>query len=155
VIIMTSNIGSQVIQDLTGKEGAEWEIEAQVRGLLRQHFRPEFLNRVDEIVIFHALGKEHLTRIVDIQLKGLEKRLAARGLRLEVSPAAKAELGERGYDPVFGARPLKRVIQQEIENPLATRLLDGEFEEGDVVRIDADRHKRFSFEKGGERVGQQ
>jgi ATP-dependent Clp protease ATP-binding subunit ClpB len=148
VIIMTSNIGSQIIQDLTGKEGAEWEIEAQVRGLLRQHFRPEFLNRVDEIVIFHSLGKEHLTRIVDIQLRGLEKRLKARGLHLAVSDAAKAELGERGYDPTFGARPLKRVIQQEIENPLATKILDGEFAEGDTVEIGADRHKRFEFRKG-------
>ncbi len=148
VIIMTSNIGSQIIQDLTGKEGAEWEIEAQVRGLLRQHFRPEFLNRVDEIVIFHSLGKEHLTRIVDIQLQGLEKRLKGRGLHLKVSDAAKAELGERGYDPTFGARPLKRVIQQEIENPLATRILDSEFNEGDTVEIDADRHQRFLFRKG-------
>ncbi|HVX84227.1 MAG TPA: ATP-dependent chaperone ClpB [Phycisphaerae bacterium] len=148
VIIMTSNIGSQVIQDLTGKEGAEWEIEAQVRGLLKQHFRPEFLNRVDEIVIFHALDKQHLTRIVDIQLRGLEKRLENRGLHLAISDAAKAELAERGYDPVFGARPLKRVIQQEIENPLATRILDGEFEEGDHVKIDADHHKRFAFSKG-------
>ncbi|HVS70094.1 MAG TPA: ATP-dependent chaperone ClpB [Phycisphaerae bacterium] len=148
VIIMTSNIGSQVIQDLTGKEGAEWEIEAQVRGLLKQHFRPEFLNRVDEIVIFHALDKQHLTRIVDIQLGGLEKRLENRGLHLAISDAAKAELAERGYDPVFGARPLKRVIQQEIENPLATQILDGEFEEGDTVRVDADHHKRFAFSKG-------
>jgi ATP-dependent Clp protease ATP-binding subunit ClpB len=148
VIIMTSNIGSQVIQELTGKEGEEWEIEGQVRSLLRQHFRPEFLNRVDEIVIFHALGKEHLGPIVDIQLRGLENRLKARGLHLGISDAAKAQLAERGYDPTFGARPLKRVIQQEIENPLATHILDGEFVEGDTVQIDADRHQRFTFTKG-------
>ncbi len=102
VIIMTSNIGSQVIQELAGKEGSEWEIEAQVRNLLREHFRPEFLNRVDEIVIFHTLAKEQLRRIVDIQLRSLEGRLKSRGMRLVVSDAAKMELGERGYDPVFG-----------------------------------------------------
>ena len=133
---------------MTGKEGAEWEIEAQVSGLLREHFRPEFLNRVDEIVIFHSLSKEHLRRIVDIQLRALEKRLKSRGMHLVITNAAKAELGERGYDPVFGARPLKRVIQQEIENPLATRILDGDFADGDTVEIDADQHRRFSFNKG-------
>jgi ATP-dependent Clp protease ATP-binding subunit ClpB len=148
VIIMTSNIGSQVIQELTGKEGAEWEIEGQVRMLLRQQFRPEFLNRVDEIVIFHALGKEHLKHIVEIQLRSLENRLKSRGLHLAISDSAKAQLAERGYDPTFGARPLKRLIQQEIENPLATKILNGDFAEGDTVRIDADRHQRFSFTKG-------
>ena len=148
VIIMTSNIGSQIIQELAGKEGAEWEIEGQVRSLLRQHFRPEFLNRVDEIVIFHTLGKEHLKHIVEIQLRSLESRLKARGLHLAVSDNAKEQLGERGYDPAFGARPLKRLIQQDIENPLATHLLNGDFTEGDTVEIDADRHQRFSFKKG-------
>ncbi|MGN6367491.1 MAG: ATP-dependent chaperone ClpB [Phycisphaerae bacterium] len=148
VIIMTSNIGSQVIQELAGKEDAEWEIEAQVRNLLREHFRPEFLNRVDEIVIFHSLKKEQLRRIVDIQVRNLENRLKSRGMHLVLTEAAKDELGERGYDPVFGARPLKRIIQQEIENPLATRILDGEFGEGDTIEIDADRHKRFTFKKG-------
>jgi ATP-dependent Clp protease ATP-binding subunit ClpB len=148
VIIMTSNIGSQMIQELAGKEGAEWEIEGQIRTLLREHFRPEFLNRVDEIVIFHALGKEHLRQIVDIQLQSLERRLKGRGLHLSISDTAKAQLAERGYDPIFGARPLKRVIQQEIENPLATHILDGEFAEGDTVAIDADQHLRFTFKKG-------
>jgi len=148
VIIMTSNIGSQIIQELAGKEGSEWEIEGQVRSLLRQHFRPEFLNRVDEIVIFHTLGKEHLKHIVDIQLRNLENRLKARGLHLAISDKAKEQLGERGYDPAFGARPLKRLIQQDIENPLATHLLNGDFGEGDTVEIDADRHQRFTFKKG-------
>jgi ATP-dependent Clp protease ATP-binding subunit ClpB len=153
VIIMTSNIGSQIIQDLAGKSDEsgnsnDWEIEAQVRSLLRQHFRPEFLNRVDEIVIFHTLGKEHLARIVDIQLRGLEGRLKSRGLHLQISDPAKAQLAERGYDPTFGARPLKRLIQQEIENPLATHILDGDFNEGDTVAIDADRQQRFTFNKG-------
>ncbi len=148
VIIMTSNIGSQVIQELAGKENAEWEIEAQVRNLLRDHFRPEFLNRVDEIVIFHSLKKEQLRKIVDIQVRNLENRLKSRGMHLVLTERAKDELGERGYDPVFGARPLKRVIQQEIENPLATKILDGDFAEGDTIEIDADRHKRFAFKKG-------
>ena len=136
VIIMTSNIGSQIIQDLTANrkgtaEEADWEIEAQVRSMLKQHFRPEFLNRVDEIVIFHTLGKEHLKQIVDIQLRNLEQRLKARGLHLEITESAKNQLGDRGYDPAFGARPLKRVIQQEIENPLAGHILDGDFKDGD------------------------
>jgi ATP-dependent Clp protease ATP-binding subunit ClpB len=148
VIIMTSNIGSQIIQDLQGKEGSDWEIEGQIRTMLRDHFRPEFLNRVDEIVIFHSLGKEHLKQIVDIQLRSLENRLKARGLHLVITDSAKAQLAERGYDPIFGARPLKRVIQQEIENPLATHILDGDFAEGDTVEIDADRHQRFAFKKG-------
>jgi ATP-dependent Clp protease ATP-binding subunit ClpB len=148
VIIMTSNIGSQVIQELAGKEGGEWEIEAQVRTLLRQHFRPEFLNRVDEIVIFHSLGKKHLSHIVEIQLRNLENRLKGRGLHLQITDAAKVQLAERGYDPTFGARPLKRLIQQEIENPLATHILDGEFKEGDTVQIDVDRHERFTFTRG-------
>jgi ATP-dependent Clp protease ATP-binding subunit ClpB len=152
VIIMTSNIGSQAIQDLAAKEAdspdADWEIEAQVRSMLRQHFRPEFLNRIDEIVIFHMLGKEHLKKIVDIQLGNLERRLENRGLHLAISGAAKTQLGDRGYDPAFGARPLKRVIQQEIENPLATHILDGEFKEGDTVEIDADHLQKFTFKKG-------
>ncbi len=166
VIIMTSNIGSQIIQELTakageaaadvgakeGEGGADWEIEAQVRTLLRQHFRPEFLNRVDEIVIFHTLGKAHLKHIVEIQLRNLESRLKSRGLHLAISDSAKAQLAERGYDPSFGARPLKRLIQQEIENPLATRILDGDFAEGDTVQVDADRHLRFTFTKGAPQV---
>jgi ATP-dependent Clp protease ATP-binding subunit ClpB len=154
VIIMTSNIGSQAIQELAAKkagdENADWEIEAQVRSMLRQHFRPEFLNRIDEIVIFHTLGKEHLKKIVDIQLRNLEQRLKSRGLHLVVTDAAKLQLGERGYDPAFGARPLKRVIQQEIENPLATHILDGEFKEGDTVQIDAGHLQQFKFGKVGE-----
>jgi ATP-dependent Clp protease ATP-binding subunit ClpB len=148
VIIMTSNIGSQVIQDLAGKEGSDWEIEAQVRNQLRDHFRPEFLNRVDEIVIFHTLGKEQLRHIVSIQLRHLEDRLKSRGMYLKLSDAAKTELGDRGFDPVFGVRPLKRVIQQEIENPLAAKILNGEFGEGDTITIDADAHSRFAFHKG-------
>jgi ATP-dependent Clp protease ATP-binding subunit ClpB len=148
VIIMTSNLGSQIIQDLAGKDNAEWEIEAQVRNLLREHFRPEFLNRVDEIVTFHTLGKEQLRHIVTIQLRHLEDRLKSRGMQLHLTDAAKTELGDRGFDPVFGARPLKRVIQQEIENPLASKILNSDFIEGDTITIDADAHSRFHFNKG-------
>jgi len=148
LIVMTSNIGSQAIQELTSKESEDWEIEAQVRGMLREHFRPEFLNRVDEVVIFHVLRKEQLAQIVKIQVGLLEKRLQARGMHLFVTEKAAAALGERGYDPTFGARPLKRVIQQEVENPLATKILDGEFGEGDTVHVDADRHGQFAFKKG-------
>ncbi len=148
VIIMTSNIGSQIIHDLAGKEGSEWEIEAQVRDLLKQHFRPEFLNRVDEIVTFHTLSKPHLKKIVTIQLQNLEKRLKAHGMHLTISEKARDHLGEEGYDVTFGARPLKRVIQQQIENPLASQILDGHFAEGDTIHVDLDTHRRFTFTKG-------
>jgi ATP-dependent Clp protease ATP-binding subunit ClpB len=117
VIIMTSNIRSA---------------EA-----LRDVFRPEFLNRIDEVVEFHALTKEQLAEVVELQLRRLTERLAERGLRLEVTDAAKEQLVEAGWDPTYGARPLKRAIQRLVENPLALRLLEGEFAEGDTVRVDA------------------
>jgi len=104
---------------------------------LRAHFRPEFLNRVDDIIIFHPLGREHIEQIIDIQLKGLMKRLAERKIVVELTPAAKAQLIEEGYDPVYGARPLKRVIQRRILDPLAMRVLQGDFREGDVIHVDA------------------
>ncbi|HTV47299.1 MAG TPA: ATP-dependent chaperone ClpB [Phycisphaerae bacterium] len=148
LIVMTSNIGSQVIQELTSHAGADWEIEARVRDLLRQHFRPEFLNRVDEIVIFHTLQKEQISKIVEIQLAQLEKRLKTRGYNLTLTDKAKKELGEQGYDVTFGARPLKRVIQQQIENPLAEKILAGELPEGSTIQIDSDRHQRFTFKAG-------
>jgi ATP-dependent Clp protease ATP-binding subunit ClpB len=153
VIVMTSNIGSQQIMDLSAKDSEEWEIEATVKAQLRNHFRPEFINRVDEVIVFHPLGKEQLTAIVDVQLESLRKRLAARGLTLELTDAAKKLLADEGYDPQFGARPLRRVIQQRIENPLATRLLEGGFGEGDNVRIDVDAGKQaFVIGKGAEVV---
>jgi ATP-dependent Clp protease ATP-binding subunit ClpB len=152
VIIMTSNIGSQIIQELTGKEGADWEIEAQVRDLLKQHFRPEFLNRVDEIVTFHTLSREHIGRIVEIQVDLLDKRLKARGMHIDLTDSARKQLAERGYDPQFGARPLKRVIQQELENPLAVRILDGDFAEGDEIDVNVDAHGQFKFTKKGSTV---
>jgi ATP-dependent Clp protease ATP-binding subunit ClpB len=153
VIVMTSNLGSQEIQKLASNEAPEWEVEAAVQTLLKQAFRPEFLNRIDEVIIFHTLTREQLTKIVDVQIAQLQKRLSLRNIKVVVTDAAKKLLGEEGYDPTFGARPLKRVIQHRIENPLASRILMGEFGEGDTVRIDADPKRReFRFEKSREPV---
>ena len=133
VVIMTSNLGGE----LWAEGGADAEqTEAQVRALLTQHFRPEFLNRVDEVVVFHRLTKEHLAGIVDIQLGRLAARLMEAGHRLEVSDAARAYLAEVGYDPVYGARPLKRAIQRELQDPLALALLSGEFRPGEIIRVE-------------------
>lgn len=146
VIIMTSNFASQQILQLTEQKGADWEIEAHVKEALKKHFKPEFLNRIDEIIIFHMLRPEHLEKIVDIQLRYLAERLKARNLEVEFTDAAKKLLLKEGYDPAFGARPLKRVIQQRLENPLAAELIAGKFNEGDRIRIDAEDHQ-FRFEK--------
>ncbi len=146
VIIMTSNIASQQIQQVTEEAGADWEIEAHVKDALKQHFKPEFLNRIDEIVVFHMLTKEDLKKIVDIQLGYLAQRLKDRKLEVDFTDSARKLLMDEGYDPVFGARPLKRTIQQRLENRLATELLAGKFTEGDRIKIDADVH-RFKFEK--------
>ncbi len=136
VLIMTSNIGSQHILEAQ-QAGASYEtMKAQVTGELRVHFRPEFLNRVDEIVVFHALGHEHLTKIVEIQLERLRARLMERRITLTVTPDALQNLGRRGYDPVYGARPLKRLIQQEIETPMARQLIKGELRDGDTAVVD-------------------
>jgi ATP-dependent Clp protease ATP-binding subunit ClpB len=148
VIVMTSNLGSHEIQKLTTKEAPEWEVEAAVKTLLRDHFRPEFLNRIDETIIFRSLSKEQLTKIVDVQLENLRKRLAGRNLKLTLSEPAKRLLGEEGYDPTYGARPLKRVIQQRLENPLANRILAGDFVDGDTIHVDVDSAKHdFTFRK--------
>jgi len=136
VIVMTSNIGSQQIMELSAGNAPEWEVEAAVKGQLRNHFRPEFLNRIDETIVFHPLGKDQLARIVDIQLQSVNRRLKSRGIQLNISDAAKKLLGDEGYDPTYGARPLKRVIQQRLENPLAQRLLRGEFGDGDTIAVD-------------------
>ncbi|HLB75215.1 MAG TPA: AAA family ATPase, partial [Sedimentisphaerales bacterium] len=146
VIIMTSNIASQQIQQLTEEAGADWEIEAHVKDALKQVFKPEFLNRIDEIIVFHMLTRDNLTRIVDIQLGYLAARLRARSIDLEFTQAARSQIMDEGYDPAFGARPLKRTIQQRLENPLATELLAGKFNDGDKITIDAKAHK-FTFEK--------
>jgi len=146
VIIMTSNIASQKIQELTEQAGADWEIEAHVKEALKEQFRPEFLNRIDEVIVFHMLTKEDLKKIIGIQLGLLAERLRSRRIEIEFSDAARSLVMDEGYDPVFGARPLKRTIQQRLENPLATELLAGKFAEGDKIKIDATQH-RFTFEK--------
>ena len=146
VIVMTSNIASQQIQQLTEESGADWEIEAHVKDALKQVFKPEFLNRIDEIIVFHMLGKEDLRKIVDIQLNDLAKRLDGRGIKVEFTDNAREQIMDEGYDPVFGARPIKRTIQQQLENPLATELLAGKFADGDAIKINADGRK-FTFEK--------
>jgi len=140
VIIMTSNIAGTQIQQLSEQQGADWEIEAHVKEALKQYFRPEFLNRIDEAIVFHPLGKEQLRQIVDIQLNHLRRRLADRHLQLQVTDAAKDALLEEGYDPTFGARPLKRTIQQQLENPLAQKILAGEFIDGDTIHVDNEQH---------------
>ncbi len=148
VIVMTSNLGSNVIQELSSKGSEEWEIEGAVRDLLKQAFRPEFLNRIDETIVFHPLNKEQLTKIVDVQLRNLRKRLATRNIKLVIDEDAEKLLADEGYDPTFGARPLKRVIQQRIENPLAQRILSGDFGDGDTIHITVPRGKReFEFKK--------
>jgi ATP-dependent Clp protease ATP-binding subunit ClpB len=148
VIVMTSNIGSAEIQKMSTQKAEEWEVEAKVMDLLKQYFRPEFLNRIDEVILFHALTREQITLIVDVQLEHLRKRLTMRGLKMVVDPEAKRLLAEEGYDPQFGARPLKRVIQHKIENPLAKHILAGEYVEGDTIRVGVDKGRReFTFEK--------
>ena len=140
VIVMTSNLGSHQIQELSGDGSPEAyvQMKAAVMGVVQAHFRPEFINRLDEIVVFHPLDKAQIKSIARIQLHGLEKRLHERGLKLELSDAALEVLGNVGFDPVYGARPLKRAIQAQVENPLAQKILSGEFGNGDTVKVDAD-----------------
>ena len=184
IVVMTSNLGSQKIQEMTERGAEDWEIEAAVRDLIRrgpgadlsaeglspeeiarggrmdarfdvgmreQFFRPELLNRIDEIVVFHQLSKEVLAGIAQIQLAGLRRRLAERDMRIELSAAAVNELTAEGWDPAYGARPLKRAIQHRIENPLASRILAGELGPGDTVRVDY-AGKSFTFEKVEEKA---
>jgi ATP-dependent Clp protease ATP-binding subunit ClpB len=146
IVVMTSNIGGDRIQAMSEAGADEVEIEAQVRELLKHHFRPEFLNRIDEVVIFHRLTREHLAAIVEIQLDHLRKRLADRKIQIQITKKARQRLAKEGYDPVYGARPLKRLIQQQIENPLAKRILSGQFSDGNAIEIDTDGEV-YSFEK--------
>ena len=136
VIVMTSNLGSQLIQELAGEENYE-QMKKAVLETVGQHFRPEFINRIDDIVVFHPLGREHIRRIVEIQTGYLRRRLAERDIRIELDTAAQDLLGEAGFDPVYGARPLKRAIQQQLENPLAQKILAGEFGPGDTIKVAA------------------
>jgi ATP-dependent Clp protease ATP-binding subunit ClpB len=145
VIIMTSNLGSQHIQELGDKNRAE--LERVVTAVLRESFKPEFLNRVDETIIFNSLGREQIKSIVEIQLRRLRRNLAERKIALEVSEGAKALIAEKGYDPIYGARPLKRTIQRLIQDPLAVKILAGEFKEGDQIAIDA-RGDALEFKHG-------
>jgi ATP-dependent Clp protease ATP-binding subunit ClpB len=146
VIVMTSNLGSQVIQEMAGEENYD-RMKAAVMEIVGQHFRPEFINRVDETVVFHPLAKEQIRAITRIQLEFLRKRLADRNLMLRISGAALDKLGEAGFDPVYGARPLKRAMQQQLENPLAQRILRGQFLPGDVVEVDVKSDGALQFEK--------
>ncbi|MCC6442626.1 MAG: AAA family ATPase, partial [Armatimonadetes bacterium] len=151
VIIMTSNIGTQWIQEMTAvleiNPAREEEVKSRVMEELRLYFRPEFLNRIDEIIIFHALGLPQLKEIVEIQVRNLQRRLADRHIYVDLTEAAREVIAREGYDPAYGARPLKRAIQRLIQDKLATRLLEGQFREGDHVLIDADSQGQLAFAK--------
>ena len=139
VVIMTSNIGSQWIVDLGEKDYEE--MRRRVMDAVRAHFKPEFINRIDELVIFHGLGMEQIKAIVGIQMKKLQDRLLERKIQLNLSDKAKEWIAKEGFDPAYGARPLKRVIQKEIQDKLALKLLEGKFKEGDTVTADLDSRK--------------
>jgi ATP-dependent Clp protease ATP-binding subunit ClpB len=145
VIVMTSNLGSQVIQELAGERNYQ-RMKNAVMETVQQHFRPEFINRVDDIVVFHPLGSEQIRAIVEIQIGYLRRRLLERNMELELDDKARDQIGEAGFDPVYGARPLKRAIQQQIENPLAQRILRNEFGPGDRVRVSV-RGSELVFER--------
>jgi ATP-dependent Clp protease ATP-binding subunit ClpB len=148
IVVMTSNVGSQAIQEITKEGGSEQEVRDAVKEALQARFLPEFLNRIDETIIFHPLDKRHIRRIVDIQVKRLVKQAEKAGITLECTDNALDEIARLGYDPVYGARPLKRVIQQQLQNELARELLSGKFPEGSSVRIDFVQDG-FVFEKLG------
>jgi ATP-dependent Clp protease ATP-binding subunit ClpB len=145
VIVMTSNLGSQVIQEMSGEANYE-KMKDKVMEIVGGHFRPEFLNRVDETVVFHPLGKAQIRAIARVQIEHLRKRLGDRDIGLEISDAALDKLGESGFDPVYGARPLKRAIQQQLENVLAQKILAGDFGPGDVISVEG-RDIGFEFTK--------
>jgi ATP-dependent Clp protease ATP-binding subunit ClpB len=144
VIVMTSNLGSHDIQRMAGQDPEQ--IKDTVMGEVRKHFRPEFVNRIDEIVVFQALDSTQIKAIAKIQLQRLEQRLAAQDMKLDVSDAALAEVAKVGFDPLYGARPLKRAIQQEIENPVARLVLEGRFGPKDVIPVDV-KNGRFVFDR--------
>ena len=146
IVVMTSNIGSQLIQEIAKEGGSEEQMREAVMDTLGTRFLPEFLNRVDEIMIFHPLSPDQIRKIVDLQVGRLRKQLEEKGILLDVTNAALAAIAEEGYDPTYGARPLKRVIQQRIQNPLAVELLKREFAPGSRVKIDY-RDGEFAFER--------
>ena len=135
VVVMTSNLGSDLIQEMAGEENYA-AMKAAVMNVVGTHFRPEFINRVDESVVFHPLVQDQIRGIADIQLGDLKRRLAERELELEITPAFMDHLVAAGFDPVYGARPLKRAIQQQLENPLAQRILAGDFQPGQTIVVD-------------------
>jgi ATP-dependent Clp protease ATP-binding subunit ClpB len=143
---MTSNLGSQVIQEYAGEEKYQ-EMKSAVLDVVGQYFRPEFINRVDEVVVFHPLLRGQIRAIAEIQTGYLRKRLAERDLQLKFTEQALDKLGEAGFDPVYGARPLKRAVQQQVENPLAKQILEGKFLPGDTIVVDA-KEGKLDFLKG-------
>ncbi|UCE40317.1 MAG: ATP-dependent chaperone ClpB [Candidatus Aminicenantes bacterium] len=144
IVIMTSNLGSQIIKELS-QDFAKMEKEMQ--SILDRHFRPEFLNRVDEILIFKSLSKQTILQIVKLQIEELQERIKERKIAIEVSKKAQKLLAEKGYDPAYGARPLKRIVQKYIQNPLALEILEGRYKEGDVVQVDVDQKNEFVFRR--------
>jgi ATP-dependent Clp protease ATP-binding subunit ClpB len=147
VVIMTSNAASPIIQEMTREGESQEAVQARVLEEIRDDFRPEFLNRIDEIIVFRPLSRGQIGQIVEIQLGRLRKLLADRKISLELTPAAREKLAEEGYDPVYGARPLKRVIQQRLQNALALQLLQGDFHEGDTIEVSIDSNGQFTFNK--------
>jgi ATP-dependent Clp protease ATP-binding subunit ClpB len=137
VLIMTSNVGSQFLTELSDADDRD-EIETRVMESLRAHFKPEFLNRIDDVILYHQLGRSEIGTITEIQLQRVQRLLTDRRLTLEVSPQAKELLADRGYDPQYGARPLKRAIQRMLQDPLAIELLEGRYPEGSKIRVDVD-----------------
>ena len=138
LIVMTSNIGSQLIQQIAAEGGSDQDVREAVEESLRGKFLPEFLNRVDETIVFHPLRRDEIRHVVDLQVQNLASLLASNGLQLSVTDAARQEIANQGYDPSYGARPLKRVIQQQLQNPLATELLRGQQADGARITVDWD-----------------
>jgi len=146
IVVMTSNIGSQVIQQVTEEGGSVSDIRAAVGEIIKSRFLPEFLNRIDEIITFQPLGREQIRRIVDLQIENLERQLLANDMTLVVTESARNQIANEGYDPAYGARPLKRVIQQRLQNSLATEILKGNIASGSGVKIDF-RGGEFLFQR--------
>ena len=140
VIVMTSNLGSNLIQEMAGEDNYD-AMKNALMDVVGSHFRPEFVNRIDDTVVFHPLGREHIRKIVDIQLGYLQDRLAEREIGIDLSDEARDKLADAGFDPVYGARPLKRAIQQQVENPLAQEILRGKFKPGDVIEVSVDEDR--------------
>jgi len=151
IIIMTSNVGSQYI--LEARQQDQTQNKEVIIKALRGYFKPEFLNRVDEIVVFNFLEEEQIEKIVDIQINNLNKILAEHNLEIKLTEAAKEMLAKKGFDPDYGARPLKRAIQQHIQNPLSLKLLEGQFMDDDLIKVDTSKNGSLSFEKIGTRGG--